>query len=246
MAMQINDDMPDWLSAAHSPPRPADDPASKPAPPAGDDAPAWLRHAASVSTAHAGDRGEAPPSTGPLAIARYQLAGEPSARLQKLLDTRQIMADQLHLRRCYDAIALAERQITAYVRQSKGHALPESVDVYSMLGVADPIKRHPIQLATLLVDTLLLTSGTEETCPREARHRAILGLAEQILTQQTRLHDQEEGAEAIIGTLLDDIERVSVTLEDPRDRIRLHARKLFLRAIIAEPDTGREVRDWSW
>ncbi len=242
MSTQVNDDMPDWLKAAHRPPTPDEAPA--PARPATDDPPAWLKHAANVTAQRAAAAGQAPPSTGPLAIASYQLTGEPSARLQKQLDTRQIMANQMHLKRCYDAITLAERQITDYMGWSG--ALPETVDIYDILEMADPIKRHPIQLATLLVDTLLLASGTEQTCPREARHRAILGLADKIITRQENLGDPQAGAEEIIGSVLGEIERVSVTLEDTRDRIRLHARKLFLRAIITEPDSGREARGWSW
>jgi hypothetical protein len=242
MSTQVNDDMPDWLKAAHRPPAPDEVPA--PARPAADDPPAWLKHAANVTAQRAGAAGKAPLSTGPLAIASYQLTGEPSAQLQKQLDTRQIMANQMHLKRCYDAITLAERQITNYMGWSG--ALPETVDIYDILEMADPIKRHPIQLATLLIDTLLLASDTEQTCPREARHRAILGLADKIITRQEELSNQRAGAEEIIGSVLSEIERVSVTLDNPHDRILLHARKLFLRAIIAEPDSGREVKDWSW
>jgi hypothetical protein len=242
MSTQVNDDMPDWLKAAHRPPTPDETPA--PARPTTDDPPAWLKHAANVTAQRAGATGKAPLSTGPLAIASYQLTGEPSARLRKQLDTRQIMADQMHLKRCHDAIALAERQIADYMGWSG--ELPETVDIYDILEMADPIKRHPIQLATLLIDTLLLASGTEQTCPREARHRAILGLADKIMTRQEVLGSQRAGAEEIIGSVLGEIERVSVTLDSTNDRIRLHARKLFLRAIIAEPDTGREARDWSW
>lgn len=244
MATPANDDMPDWLRAAHRPPRPDETPA--PPPPAADDPPAWLKHAANVSAQRAGATEKAPPSTGPLTIAQYQLAGEPSMRLREQLDTRQLMADQMHLRRCQEALTLAERQIADYVRQSKEHALPETVDIYDLLEIADPLKRHPIQLATLLIDTLLLASGTENACPREARHRAILGLAERIITRQDELRNRKAGAEEIIGAMLNEVEGMGVTLDSPRDRIRLYARVLFLRAIITEPDTGREVKDWSW
>jgi hypothetical protein len=245
MATPPDDDMPDWLKAAHRPPTPSEAPAPVPRV-EGDDPPAWLRHAANVSAQRAQATGRAAPSTGPFAIAAYQLSDEPSERLRRQLDSRRIMADQMHLRRCYDAITLAERQITDYMGWSAGGAMPETVDVYDMLEMADPIKRHPVQLGALLIDTLLLASGTEQSCPREARHRAILGMAEKIITRQDELGVPRAGAEELIRFTLDEIERVSVTLDNASDRVRLHARKLFLRAIITEPDTGREVKDWSW
>ena len=169
-----------------------------------------------------------------LAITAFQLEGEPSPELTLHLGTQKILMDNLHLSMANKAIEEARRQIADYVEQTSSLLMPENVEVYNLRQNADVLKHYPVQLATVIVDTLLLAYSEWDTCPRDIRHRAILGVAQRIIDYQKRERDQKIGSEMLTSALLMQIKAANTSTASMENKIQLLARVFFLEAVASD------------
>lgn len=221
------DNIPDWLKPAYdNPVEKAAGPAARPqtpSPPPSEPIPR--------------------PATGPLSrrpgalppildIAAYQLEGNPSPDLLVHLGTQKMLADTYYLTLAHEVIQEAEQQVISFVRQSPTHALPTSLDMlYRVQGIAGPLKRQPVQLATVLADTILLATNEFDACPKDIRRKAILGIAQRIVDLQATEVDEVMASERIIKGILQQIELANVQPESGMKAVQLHARLLVLAEI---------------
>lgn len=233
------DDMPDWLRPAYDQPvdkssgprppsQPAPDPWAQPAPPPPQPAPQPRRP------------GALPPI---LDIAAYQLTEEPTPDLKIHLGTQKMLADTYYLSLAHETLQEAEQQVISFVRQSPTHALPTSIALYRISGIANPLKKQPVQLATILADTILLATNATETCPKDVRHRAILGIAQRIVDLQETEVSNDRAAERIIKGILQQIELSNVQPRSGMAVVQLHARQLVLEQIAEWEDSPPPARD---
>lgn len=169
----------------------------------------------------------------PLDIADFQLQGNPSPELSRMLGTTHLLEAGKHLENMHKVIAEAEQQVVTYMRQSVDDSLPEHLNIYRMGEVAGPIKRLPLQLATVLADTIILAADQVETFDKAVRHRAILGIADGLITQAGREDTLEDASERVITGLLALMDRRGVTPGNAWHRVSLHARRLVLREVVA-------------
>jgi len=169
----------------------------------------------------------------PLDIADFQLQGDPSPELSHLLGTTHMLAGNEHLEVMHQVIAEAEKQIVAHMRQAGDGSMPEHLSIYRMADVAGPIKRLPLQLATVLADTIILAADQVDTFDKGVRHRAILGIAEGLLTQTAREDTAEAASERLITGLLALMEKRGVEPKNPWHQVSLHARRLILNEVVA-------------
>lgn len=167
----------------------------------------------------------------PLDIAEFQLQGNPSADLNRMLGTTHMLEASKHLTVMHEVIAEAEKQVVSYMQQHGGNTMPNHLTIYRLVEIAGPIKRHPVQLATVLADTLILAADQLETFDKSVRHKAILGIAEGLLTQTAREYTREAAASRLISGLLALMDKRGVTPENAWHRVSLHARRLVLRDI---------------
>jgi hypothetical protein len=168
----------------------------------------------------------------PLDIADFQLQGEPSSELNSLLGTKHLLEASKHLENMHKVIAEAEQQVVAYMRQMPDDSMPDHLTIYRMTEVAGPIKRMPLQLATVLADTIILAADQVDTFEKGVRHRAILGITQGLLTQAGREDTLEDASERLITGLLALMERRGVEPKNPWHRVSLHARRLVLRDVV--------------
>lgn len=177
------------------------------------------------------NRSASDPAHRPLDIAEFQLQGQPSADLNRMLGTTHMLEAAKHLTVMHEVIAEAEKQVMSYMQQHGGETMPDHLTIYRLVEISGPIKRHPVQLATVLADTLILAADQLDTFDKSVRHKAILGIAEGLLTQTTREYTREAAAERLITGLLALMDRRGVTPRNPWHRVSLYARRLVLRDI---------------
>jgi hypothetical protein len=224
------DDIPDWLKPAYdNPVEKAARPTARPQTPSPTPPPEPIPKPATGPLSRR--PGALPPI---LDITAYQLEGNPSPDLMVHLGTQKMLADTYYLTLAHEVIQEAEQQVISFVRQSPTHALPTSIAMYRVGGIADPIKRQPVQLATILADTILLATNEFESCPKDVRHKAILGIAQRIVDLQETEVEERMAAERIIKGILQQIELSNVQPETGMKAVQLHARQLVL----------AEVADW--
>jgi len=169
----------------------------------------------------------------PLDIADFQLQGDPSDELTRMLGTTHLLAAGKHLENMHKVIAEAEQQIVTYMRQSPDGSLPDHLSIYRMGDVAGPIKRLPLQLATVLADTIILAADQVDTFDKSVRHRAILGIAQGMIMQAGREDTLEDAADRLITGLLALMDRRGVVPKNAWHRVSLHARRLVLQGVVA-------------
>ena len=164
----------------------------------------------------------------PLDIAEFVLKGEGSPELKKHMDNTDLIADNAYLERVHTAIGIAEEQVMGYMFSAGDKKMPKSIDIYDIADLAVALKRRPFQLATLLVDTIILAAGQIETFDKSVRWQAIMGITEALIQQADREGSPLVAADKLIRGLLNIIERRGVRLDNTMHRVSLHARKLIL------------------
>ena len=169
----------------------------------------------------------------PLDIADFQLQGDPSPELSRMLGTTHLLEASKHLDNMHRVLAEAEQQVVTYMRQSPKSVMPDHLTIYSMGDVAGPIKRLPLQLATILADTIILAADQVDSFDKGVRHRAILGIADGLISQAGREDTMEDASEKVITGLLAMMDRRGVEPQNPWHRVSLHARRLVLRDVVA-------------
>ncbi len=172
----------------------------------------------------------------PLDIADYVLRGEPSAKLQKYISGDQMFANTHYLNLVHQVMHQAEDQVLSFRRASPIGALPDTISVYNLAEVAGPLKQRPVQLATVIADTIIMAAGQLLTFDKRVRWQAILGISDAILV----LSDQQKcsldvASERVIRGFLEIIERRSVAPDNEWSAIDLHSRKLVLKQIADAP-----------
>jgi hypothetical protein len=222
------DDLPDWLKPAYdNPVEKAARPTTRPQTPSPTPPPEPIPKPATGPLSRR--PGALPPI---LDITAYQLEGNPSPDLMVHLGTQKMLADTYYLTLAHEVIQEAEQQVISFVRQSPTHALPTSLDMlYRVQGIAGPLKRQPVQLATVLADTILLATNEFDTCPKDIRRKAILGIAQRIVDLQATEVDEVMASERIIKGILQQIELANVQPETGMKAVQLHARLLVLAEI---------------
>ena len=238
------DDMPDWLRPAYDQPV---DKSSRPRPPAQSAPDPWAQPVPPRQPMPQPTQPRRPGALPPiLDIAAYQLAEEPTPDLKVRLDPQQMLADSYYLRLAHETVEEAEQQVISFVRQSPVHALPTSIALYRISGIANPLKSLPVQLATLLADTILLATNATETCPKDVRHRAILGIAQRIVDLQETEFSDERAAERIIRGILQQIDLSNVQPNSGMKIVQLHARRLVLEQIAEWEDAPPPRESMGW
>ncbi|MBN1121105.1 MAG: hypothetical protein JXJ17_08505 [Anaerolineae bacterium] len=226
MSQRIND-MPDWLKPLYENNAPNASPSGSMASPtahSGSDMPDWLAYA--YQQQGSPDAPQAMPDSR-LTVKAWLLVGEPSDELAQHLGSQRLLLDNVYLNLAREALAEAEKQIRAFFNQ-RG-VLPDAIDMYKLRDVAEALKMYPVQVATLLVDTILIASGEYETCPSDMRHRAILGISQRILDYEHR-SSMPDATERMAGEVLEVVEQAG-TSQGASAEVRLHARKLLLGVI---------------
>jgi hypothetical protein len=228
MMVQRLNDMPDWLRPLYennAPDAPLSDSLTSPSSQSGADMPDWLAYAYQQQDVP-GTSSSTPDSH--LSIKAWLLVGEPSDELARHLGSQRMLLDNVYLNLAREALTEAEKQIRAFFNQ-RG-VLPDAIDMYKLRDVAEALKMYPIQVATLLVDTILLASGEYEICPSDMRHRAILGISQRVLDYE-RQSSMSAATERMTQEVLEAIEQTGVSQSGSTADVRLHARKLLLGVI---------------
>lgn len=163
-----------------------------------------------------------------LSIKAWLLMGEPSGELGQHLGSQRLLLDNVYLNLAREALTEAERQIRAFFYQHE--VMPDAIDMYKLRDVAEALKMYPVQVATLLVDTILMASGEFETCPSDIRHRAILGISQRILDYERR-SSMSAATERMAQEVLEVIKQSGAAQSGAASEIRLHARKLLMGVI---------------
>jgi hypothetical protein len=225
MSQRIND-MPDWLRPLYENNAPLSDSLTSPSPRSGSDMPDWLAYA--YQQQDSPDAPPAMPDSHP-SIKAWLLVGEPSDALAQHLGSQRLLLDNVYLNLAREALTEAEKQIRAFFYQHG--AMPDAIDMYKLRDVAEALKMYPVQVATLLTDTILIASGEYETCPSDMRHRAILGISQRILDYERR-SSLSVATEQMAQEVLEIIEQFGAAQSGgTAAEIRVHARKLLLGVI---------------
>jgi len=169
-----------------------------------------------------------------LSIKNYLLEGNPGPALAEYLNTDRMFSDNILLRTMYDAIEETEKQIVLYVRNDDNQELPDRVDSYKTPEIAVQIGEFPVQLASVIADTILLTAGEIATCPKKIRNQAVFGIAQRIVNTRKQVTGNLAASIRVTKDILGDINRGAVPPADRVDEIKIHARKLFLFSVIEE------------
>jgi hypothetical protein len=229
MMVQRLNDMPDWLRPLYennAPDESMPDSSTASSSQSGAEMPDWLAYA--YQQQGTPDISSSPMPDSHLSVKAWLLVGEPSDELARHLGSQRMLLDNVYLNLAREALTEAEKQIRAFFNQ-RG-VLPDTIDMYKLRDVAEALKMYPIQVATLLVDTILLASGEYETCPSDMRHRAILGISQRVLDYE-RQSSMSAATERMTQEVLETIEQAGVSPSGSTADVRLHARKLLLGVI---------------
>lgn len=169
-----------------------------------------------------------------LSIKNYLLDGDPGPVLAQYLNPDRMFADNILLRTMYDAIEEMEKQIVLYVRNDDNQELPDRVDNYKTPEIAAQIGEYPVQLASVIADTILLTAGEIATCPKKIRNQAVFGIAQRIIDTRKQVTGNQAASIRVTKEILGNINQGAVPPADRVDEIKIHARKLFLFSVIEE------------
>jgi hypothetical protein len=220
--------MPDWLRPLYENNLPNMAPAAEV------DMPDWLAYAYQQQDEMIAspDYAFSPMADNRLSIEAWLLMGEPSGELTQHLGSQRMLLDNVYLNLAREALTEAEKQIRVFYNHS-GY-MPDTIDMYKLRDVAEALKMYPVQVATLIIDTLLMASGEYETCPSETRHRGILGISQRIL-EYSHQSSMSAATEQMTWELLEVIEEGQVPQAGVAAEVRIHARKLLLGVIAGGP-----------
>ena len=233
MSQRIND-MPDWLKPLYDEGMPEgslNKASTAPSPQSTADMPDWLAYAYEQQDspgAHPPAQ-TPPPASDHLTINNWLIVGVPSADMAQLLGSQRMLLDNVYLNLAREALTEAEKQIRSFYNQ-RG-VMPDAIDMYKLRDVSEALKMYPVQVATLLADTILMASGEYETCGSELRHRGILGISQRILDYERSADSLSAATGRMTAEVLEAVEQGSIAEPGSGEEVRVHARKLLLGVI---------------
>jgi hypothetical protein len=240
MSGRSRDDIPDWLKPLYEKARqqrPQQAPSTPQQPVVAPGLPDWLRGTYERGTG--APAAPAPrPDTSPLKrriptlpnvldVMAYELQDEPSAELQEHLSSHNIAVNHAFMTAINKIIEEAEKQVIGFMKMSPG-TLPTTVTIYDIAEVAKSVRYHPVQLATVLADVILLATNEYGQAPKDQRRRAILGIAELIINRQKSERTPEGAAKYVVDGILQMVENLGSMPADRWHVVYLHSRVLVL------------------
>lgn len=162
-----------------------------------------------------------------LDVHDFVLQGEPSNILRRQLDPSTYAAHNAYMTSLARIIEEAQKQVAAFMKNNDG-LMPATFRSYEVGEMSGSLAYHPVQLATVLIDSILLASNEYETTDKDVRRRAILGMAERIIDRVKVDNSPEEANVHMIQSVLRMIAKSQPKALDRWHQVYLHARILVL------------------
>ncbi|MCC6904690.1 MAG: hypothetical protein IT326_02535 [Anaerolineae bacterium] len=173
-----------------------------------------------------------------LSVTDYFLLGGTPPILRSFMERDHQVRGIYAMDACNKVIADGQKQLLDYFRYA--HRWPETLSVYRFAEHADHVRSFPVQLATLLVEAILLTTG--EDCPEDGKLCAINGIALDIVQRSDPYSGLPLGARLVTASIISAIAANAphFTRKDYAEA-RLRASLLFLQEV-ARPDQSQKPR----